>query len=195
MTDSDRFQERYEQAFLTIAGDLKKPISSKRIPEFLEMLFPSFSHRFSSYNVNETLEIFGRNGTKSRELYWADIRKGLREKKTLGNLGESMLIESSLNPSSWPVQYWLALIRFVAIYHFIAVPIRITFLPWPSMIDTRALATDLVADLLTFINIIVLSKTAQLNSRALWITKASRLMRRINLGYIIAAIPLDWYNG
>ena len=178
---------------MLVAGDLKRPISAKRIPELLEMLFPSYPHRFSSYNVQETLEIFGRQGARSRELYWGDVRKGLRERKGASGVGgSSFLIDRAFNPTSWPVQRWRQLIRAVAIYHFIAVPVRIAFLPWPSMLDIRALATDLLADVLTFANVLMLTKTAELSKRGAWITKASKLVRRIHVGYILAAVPLDW---
>ena len=95
------YQDRYESAFLIVSGDLKKPITWKQIPEFLECLFPTFPYRFSSYNINETLRAFGRDGSKSRHLFWSDIRKGLRDRK--GNSGSrpnQMLIKTVLNPES-----------------------------------------------------------------------------------------------
>ena len=149
---------------MIVTGDLKKPITSKQIPEFLENLFPSFPYRFSSYNIEETLQAFGRDGSKSKLLFWSDIRKGLREhKRGHGNFSSQILIKSVLNPDSSIVRNWHSFMVLVAIYHFVVVPVRISFLPWNSMLDPRALYTDLVADLLTVINLLVHINTAYLN--------------------------------
>jgi hypothetical protein len=158
----------------------------------LQNLFPSYPYRISTYNITELFELFGRNGAKSKELFWADIRKGLREQKSATLQGEPLLIQSALNPKSSFIWQWTYFMKGVAIYHFFMVPIRITFIPWKSMIDFRALSTDLVADTFTILNVLVLMNTAHLSSRATWITKRLKLLRRIDIGYVIAAIPLDW---
>ena len=80
----------------------------------------------------------------------------------------------------------------VAIYHFVVVPVRISFLPWNSMLDPRALYTDLVADLLTVINLLVHINTAYLNSRAAWVTNRFKIIRRIDFRVSASAIPFDW---
>jgi hypothetical protein len=175
-----------------IAGDLKAPINADKVPEFLQILFPSYQYRFSSYNVKELFDLFGRNGAKSKELFWADIRKGLREQKAAILQGEPMFIQSALNPKSWFAKTWTTVMKFVAVYHFLIVPVRITFLPWSSMLDFRALSTDLVVDTFTVLNVVVLTNTAYMSSRATWVTKRLKLLRRIDVGYIFAAIPLDW---
>jgi hypothetical protein len=175
-----------------VAGDLKVPINADKVPEFLQILFPSFPYRFSSYNVKELFELFGRNGAKSKELFWSDIRKGLREQKAAALQGESIFIGSALNPKSWFARWWTNVMKFIAIYHFLIVPVRITFLPWSSMLDVRALSTDLIVDTLTVLNVLVLTNTAYMSSRATWVTKRVKLLRRIDVGYILAAIPLDW---
>ena len=185
-------QDRYESAYQMVAGDLKVPINADKVPEFLQILFPSFPYRFSSYNVKELFELFGRNGAKSKELFWSDIRKGLREQKAAALQGESIFIGSALNPKSWFARWWTNVMKFIAIYHFLIVPVRITFLPWSSMLDVRALSTDLIVDTLTVLNVLVLTNTAYMSSRATWVTKRVKLLRRIDVGYILAAIPLDW---
>jgi hypothetical protein len=175
-----------------IAGDLKVPMPADKVQEFLQLMFPSFPYRFSSYNVKEVFEIFGRNGAKSKELFWADIRKVLREQKAAILQGESIFINSALNPKSVFAKEWKSVMNFVALYHFIVVPVRITFLPWNSMLDIHALSTDLIMDILTVLNVVVLTNTAYMSSRATWVTKRLKLLRRIDIGYIISAIPFDW---
>ncbi len=188
-------QDRYESSFLIVAGDLKKPISWKQIPEFLENLFPSFPFRFSPYNVNETLKIFGRDGTKTKVLFWSDIRKGLREhKRGQGNLSNQLFIRSVLNPESLILKNWHILMLCTAIYHFVVVPIRISFVPWSNMLDSRALYTDLIADGFTLFNLIIHANTAYLNSKASWVTKRYKIIRRIDVRVSLAAIPFDWYG-
>ena len=187
------WQDRYESAYQMVAGDLKVPIQADKVPDFLQILFPSFPYRFSTYNVKEVFELFGRNGVKSKDLFWADIRKGLREQKTATLQGEPLIIESALNPKSWFTKYWANLMKFVATYHFLIVPVRIMFIPWKSMVDYRALCTDLIADAFTVANVVVLMNTAHLSSRATWVTKRLKILRRMDIGYVIAAVPLDWY--
>jgi hypothetical protein len=152
-----------------------------------------YQYRISSYNVQEFLDTFGRNGVKSKEVTWSDIRKGLREQKSIAGLGSTALIGTALNPESWIAACWRKILHFIAIYHFIAVPIRISFQPWDSMLDLCALATDLSADILTASNIFVQCNTAYKSSRSVWVTSRKKLFRKIDMGYIISAIPLDWY--
>ena len=185
-------QDRYESSFLLVAGDLRKPIPINDIPEFLDTLFPSFPHQISSYNVLEVMELFGRHGSKSKELYWSDVRKGLREHKpTTGNLG-SLRIRSALNPKSWVVECRKVVARALAVYYFISVPIRIAFLPWGSMVHVEALGIDLTTDSLCVLNLVVLMNTAYMNSRATWVTKRSKIVHKIHIGFFIAALPFDW---
>jgi hypothetical protein len=187
------FQDRYESAFLIVSGDLKKPIAVKQVPEFLENLLPSFPYRFSAYNVKETMGAFGREGSKSKHLFWADIRKGLREhRKGKGRLSSQFFIKSALHPESMLLKQWDTIVIFVALYHFIAVPIRIGFVPWNSMLDSRALYTDLAADVLTVLNLVLCCNTAYNNSKSSWVTKRYKIVRRIDFRVSLAAIPIDW---
>ncbi len=185
-------QERYEAAFEFAAGSLKNPIPAEQIAEYIKVLFPLYRYRISSYNVSEFLEIFGKNGTRSKELVWADIRKVLREQKSQVPVDDSIFLGTVLNPTSWLVSNWMRLLKAVALYHFIMVPVRISFVPWERMVDSEALGTDLIADIITVLNIPILGNTAYMGSKATWITDTSKIFRRINIGYIIAAVPVDW---
>jgi hypothetical protein len=187
------WQERYESSYILVAGDLKRPVPQSKIKEFLEALFPSFSYPISSYNVEEALELFGRYGSRSHEIFWSDVRKTIRERQGQSVMGEAFLIKSVLNPNASPVKRWAKLMEAVAVYHFVVVPIRIAFLPWDSMIETRALATDLAADMLTILNLVVAVNTAVLSSSSTWTTKRREILRTVDLGFITAAIPGDWY--
>jgi hypothetical protein len=82
----------------------------------------------------------------------------------------------------------------VGVYHFIVVPIRICFVPWSSMLDIRALCTDLLADIITISNVLVLANISYKNSRAVWITNRYKIIKKVHVGLYIAAVPLDWYK-
>jgi hypothetical protein len=186
-------QDRYESAYLSVCGDLKKPLSAKQVPFFLESLFPSFPYRFSRYNVSEMLRCFGRDGAKTKLLFWPDIRKGLREHKgQQGDLSRKTLIKSVFNPDATALKFWCSITYLLAFYHFLVVPIRISFLPWKSMLDEHALYTDLVADGFTIMNFVIKANTAYLNSRAMWITNRYKIIRRIDGCVSVSAIPFDW---
>ncbi len=175
-----------------MAGNLKTTLDEDGVTELITVLFPLHPHRISSKNVNEFFELFGRNGIKSRECCWADIRKSLREQNKIHLTTNTILIHSALNPNSWLISGWVALTKLVALYYFIAVPARIAFVPWITMLEVGALATDLVADILNATNIIMMGNTAYMNSRSAWVTKRLKIFRRIDIGYVLSALPLDW---
>jgi hypothetical protein len=177
-----------------IAGNLKTPMPVTKLAEFIQVLCPQYPYRVSSYNVKEFLDVFGRNRDRSKDLAWSDIRKTLREQKSVMVTENEIFVCSALNPDSWVATSWQQVLKAAAIYHFIAVPIRISFLPWNTMLDTRALSTDLIADTITAVNILVCGNTAYKNSRAVWVTNGKKLLKKIEIGYIVAAIPFDWYN-
>ena len=189
------FQDKYESAFELISENLKNAIDEEGVKELINILFPTYPYRISSYNVQEFFEIFGKHGIKTKEIGWADIRKVLREQKNQNTVGDSLLIYHgghAFNPNAWIVRKWFLLSKLVALYYFISVPCRIAFIPWSSMTETGALGTDLTADIITAFNVLVLANTAYLSSRSAWVINRNKICRRINIGYIIAAFPLDW---
>ncbi len=175
-----------------MAGNLKNTLDEDGVKELISVLFPSYPHRISARNIDEFFEVFGRNGIKSRECCWADIRKSLREQNKIHLSNDSILIQSALNPNSWLINLWTTLTKFIALYYFIAVPARISFVPWSTMLEVGALATDLVADIFTATNIFIMGNTAYMSSRSSWVTKRLKIFRRIDIGYILSALPLDW---
>ncbi len=186
-------QDRYESSFLLVAGDLKKPIPLSKLRDFLDALFPSFPYPISNYNLEETLNIFGRHGAKSKEIFWVDVRKAIRDKHGNSTNENSIFFGKVLNPKSSLMQKWTLFMKLVATYHFLIVPIRIMFLPWNSMIDFRALCSDLIADVFAALHVLVQANTSYLSpSTSTWVTDRQKLLRNVDSGCIIAAIPLDW---
>ena len=56
--------------------------------------------------------------------------------------------------------------------------VRVSFLPWGSMLDLRALATDGLADALTIINVLLTANIAYRNSKGLLVTKRYKIFRQ-----------------
>ena len=177
---------------MLVAGDLKKPIPLSKLKDFLHALFPSFPYPISSYNLEETLNLFGRHGAKSKEIFWVDVRKTIRDKQGNFSSESSIFFGKVLNPKSQLMKKWKYFMKFVAMYHFLIVPIRVMFLPWNSMIDSRALFSDLVADVFVVMHLLIQANTSYLSTSSTWVTVRSKLLRNVNIGFIIAAIPLDW---
>ena len=184
--------ERYEQSFVAVTGDLGEPLTASKINLFLERLFPDFSYHVSVYNCREFLQTFGREGVKSKQITFADIRKVLIEcsKETHH---DGLFINGALNRNSEIYAYWLNVVSVVACLEFILVPVRLCFVPWTSMLDIRALALDVTLDFLVLIHVVVLANTAYRNTRGQWATTRLKMLRRINIFYLVAAIPSDWF--
>ena len=184
--------ERYESSFVEVTGTIGNPLQASKVALFLEKLFPDFNYHISFYNCNEFLQTFGRDGLKTKQISFADIRKVLieRSKETRHN---GLFIDSALNRNSNFYTHWINLMCIVACLQFVCVPVRLCFVPWKSMLDTRALALDLTLDFLTAAHVVVLSNTAYQNSRGHWITNRFKMLRKIKVFYLLAAVPVDWF--
>ena len=187
-------QAHYESAFELVSGSLKIGLTRENIPRFLEVLFPFHPHRMSKHNVQEFLETFGRHGVRSKEVTWPDIRKALGEMKPHEPAGarEAALVGTAFSPESRIVIVWHGLMQMAAVYLLVFVPVRIAFQPWTSMIDGTALSTDLVVDILVFLNVLVFCNTAYRSARGAWVTSRVKIFRRIKISIIVAAVPVDW---
>jgi CRP-like cAMP-binding protein len=188
--------ERYESAFVALTGDIGVPITASGVPSFLEHLFPDFPYRISVHNRDEFLATFGREGVKSKQVSFADIRKVLKEHAAAGPGGDvanEVLVRGAFNPMSRLYQRWMWLVQVLAVYHYVVVPVRIGFLPWKSMLDWHALCTDVPAETLTIVHLLVVCNTAYQNGKSHFVTSRSKILRRASLNYFFAAIPLDWF--
>ncbi len=84
------------------------------------------------------------------------------------------------------------MVKFVAVYYFIVVPVRIAFDPWRNMLDIHALSTDLVVDGLSFLNLAITVNTCYTNSRAAVVTDRIKMLRRVDYNYFVSVFPVDW---
>ena len=104
-----------------------------------------------------------------------------------------IFIRTAINPYTPSFALWNLLMRLVALYEFIAVPVRIGFEPWPSMLAPEALSTDLLADCFVMTHMIVNLNTAYRNSRSQWVTSRRKIFRKADVTCMFAAFPLDWF--
>lgn len=80
----------------------------------------------------------------------------------------------------------------VAKSQFIMVPVRISFLPFGSFTSDGAIYTDLTADVLLVIHVIVSINTAYKNAVGAWVTSRSKIFRKMDILALFAAVPWDW---
>ncbi len=138
------------------------------------------------------MTLFGRNGAKSKEIFWVDVKKAIRDKQGNTTSESSIFNGNVLNPKSLFMKKWKIFMKSVAMYHFLVVPVRIMFLPWSSMTDYRALSSDLTADVFVVLHLFIQANTSYLSSSSTWVTDRSDLLRNVHLGFIFAAVPFDW---
>ena len=84
--------------------------------------------------------------------------------------------------------------RFVALYHFIAVPVRICFMPYSSFTSKWALYTDTPADLAVGVHVALSLNTAIKSEMGTWVTDRGKILRQSDLVCLVAVLPLDWFG-
>jgi len=115
-----------------------------------------------------------------------------REKTVVVN-ASFLMIDSSLSPQSPAHRVWTMLIRMVCLYHWIAMPMRLAFLPYPTFTDRTALIMDLPTDILIVLHVIVSLNTAyRAEGRSSWETTRFRIFQESDFLLFLGAIPLDW---
>jgi len=132
--------------------------------------------------------------THTVRINFSDLSKMMRERENIVVVNASFLmIDSALSPESLPHRAWTMLIRMVCLYHWIAMPIRLAFLPYPTFTDPTALITDLPADMCLVLHVIVSLNTAyRAEGRTSWSTTRFRIFQESDFLLHLGAIPLDW---
>jgi len=118
----------------------------------------------------------------------------MREREKIAVVNASFLmIDSALSPQSLFHRAWTMLIRMVCLYHWIAMPIRLAFLPFPTFTDRTALIMDVPTDILVGLHVIVSLNTAyRAEGRSSWNTTRFRIFQESDFLLHFGAIPLDW---
>ena len=104
----------------------------------------------------------------------------------------NLWIGSTLNPYHWLLRRWLLVVKLVSCYHMIMMPVRIGFRPWANFFDPELLVSDLPADMMIFLHVIVLLNQAYRNSKSQWVTNRFRIFKNMDWFVILAVLPIDW---
>ena len=184
---------QYEQAYLSVVGDLNSPLHIQDVPEFLRLLFPTYKYKISSLNCTEFVRTFGKDGNEN-SINWPDIRRVLRVKAPSEEEQMNIFIMGRLNPNSILSTRLMQLARLIAAYHFLSIPWRISSVgPSDSMTDALSLSIFVPADALTVLYVFARLNTAhQSGQRNIWVTNHWDIYRKIGNSCIIAALPIDW---
>ena len=106
---------------------------------------------------------------------------------------EQLMIGSCLSPLSLPHRTWSRMVCVVCLYLWLAVPVRLAFLPYTTFTDRGALVTDAPADVLLVLHVVVLLNTAvKAEGRSGWISDRFKIFQQTDFIVLFAAIPLDW---
>ena len=194
--------DRYEAAYVMTIGNLHDKMHLEYIPMLIRFLLPRRSI-VTKVNIGEFVMLFGDDGMESTYVTWNGIRKVVRERArelASRNKKEPFFIENSgrvFNLNSTAMRGWNRWVRAVAVYHFLAVPVRITFRPFSSLSDPYLLCTDLVADAMILLYMLVKMNTAYINKKSkLCYDRYKILKHYFGKGScvldIMIVFPIDW---
>ena len=102
-----------------------------------------------------------------------------------------------LNSNSLAMRVWRYFVRLVSVYHFLAVPFRITFHPFESPRDRLLWCTDGVADVVILVYMLVKLNTAYLNKKSKWVHNRYKILKHYFgdgscIRDVIIVMPIDW---
>ena len=84
------------------------------------------------------------------------------------------------------------MVRLVALYHIFMVPLRIGFNFSPSLTSRLVLSTDLPADLILFLHVLLSLNVGYKNSKSQWITSRFRIFKNTDWILVLAVLPAEW---
>jgi hypothetical protein len=203
LLESPDLADAYAPCYSQIAGDLKAHLDRSRVQDFLKVLLIDFKQKLTPEHVTEFMEFFCTAGGGGATVTWIDIERGLREKSTTNVRPNSLFMsgtDSVFNPQSPFIRSLYTLNQIVALYHFIHVPVRICFDPYPSMTawNFPPIVFDLAADVFVVLSILLNFNTAYLNKK----TKIVKERKKIARNYLssnfpndaLCFLPLDWLS-
>jgi len=181
-----------EREWIKVTGSLSEPLTAYNINQFLTFVLTDHDHAITTFNCKEFCDIFKKKLDAQVRINFSDLAIVLRDVHV--ELDASFLmIGSALSPQSSVHHVWTMLIRAVCLYHWLLVPIRVAFLPYPTFTDKTALSTDLPTDILVALHVIVSLNTAyRAQGRSSWVTTRFQIFRESDFLLHLGALPLDW---
>ena len=183
----------HEREFIKAVGTLAMPLTGLAIKQYLTYLLVEHSHQVDVYTCREFVGFFKRKLDDETSIAYRDIVKVVKERNS-GLNNTDLFIGSTyvLNPEYWMLRAWKLLVRLVALYHIFMVPLRIGFNFSPSLTSRLVLSTDLPADLILFIHVLLSFNIGYKNSKSQWITSRFRVFKNTDWILVLAVLPIEW---
>ena len=181
----------HEREYVKAVGALAVPLTGLAIKQYLTYLLVEHHHQVDIYSCREFCRFFKRKLDGETSIAYRDIVKIVKERNS-GVNNKDMFIGHTFNRYHWLIATWHNLVKIVSLYHFIMVPYRIGFQPWPEFTTRAALCMDLPADIIIFSHVIVLLNTGYQNSKSQWVTSRYRIFKNLDWVVVFAVLPFDW---
>ena len=197
---SSRFLEKpiamLETDYLRVTGSLTEPLHGENIRQYLKLVMVDFQYSISLEHCREFCGLFNKRFEKSTKISYQEIVRQIatfeHSKGQISVKSTRVFIHSCINPTFVLVQWFTFLMRLVALYHFLVVPVRICFIPYASFTSKWALYTDLPADLAVGVHVALSLNTAIKSEVGAWVTDRVKILRQSDIVCLVAALPLDW---
>ena len=182
----------HEREFIKAVGSLSVPLTGLAIKQYLTYLLVEHSHSVDVYSCREFCRFFKRKLDDETSIRYRDIVTLIKERNS-GVNQDDIFIGSALNPYHYLLVAEDFVARMVSLYHFLMVPIRIGFQSEVyGMTSEFPLSTDLPADILILVHLVISLNVAYRNSKSQWITSRMRIAKNMDFVALAAMIPLDW---
>ena len=184
----------HEREFIKAAGSLSVPLTGLNIKQYLTYLLVEHSYAINLYSCREFCGFFKRKLDDETSIRYRDIVTLIKERNSGVNHDDLFLSPHLVfNPHHWLLVAWDFLARIVSLYHIAMVPVRICFQSEAyTMTSPLLLLTDLPADLILFLHLLISLNIGYKNSKSQWVTKRYRIAKNIDGLAVIATIPIDW---
>ena len=181
----------HEREYTKAAGSLAVPLTGLAIKQYLTYLLVEHSHQVDVYSCREFCSFFKRKLDGETSIAYRDIVKIVKERNSSLN-NNDLFVSSVLNRHHWLLRGWYVFIKMISCYHLIMFSVRIGFRPWQSFYDAVLLATDLPADCILLLHVLVLLNQGYRNSKSQWVTSRYRIFKNMDWFVVLAMMPLDW---
>ena len=182
----------HEREFTKAVGSLSIPLTGLAIKQYLTYLLVEHSHSVDIYACREFCSFFKRKLDDDTSIMYRDIVKLIKERNS-GMNNNDLLLGTAFNPHHWSLRSWVFVMRLVGLYHFLMVPIRIAFQTEANTLTSPLpLSTDLPADVLMAVHVLVSLNVGYKNSKSQWVTNRFRIFKNMDFVAVVAIIPLDW---
>ena len=189
---------RCEAAYNLTVGSTSQPLLREQFPRFLALLIPTFKYDDCLY-LKEFVDMFVPK-TQADHTTFVHIQMMVAKRSpSLSTVRPPFLLAGTMifHPFSLLIQLWLAFARLIALYHFVAVPVRLTFSRMLSEPSSGILTADLVFDALLLLHVLIMFNTSYQNKKSKWVSDRVRIVkRRLYQAFftaIIPAMPFDWF--